>query len=221
METEESHPQPKGTPDHVPVSSEQEAETDAKLGIELLPPIRVPAVTAALIKKFAALEGVIVQAIVRDVLVERFSVGGTTQAPAPAPAPVSEYAEVDDKLLTGQAQYLIAALMNHGLLPGKTLPEDKYLKLWDVVKAQLRCVHREAVRAVQAPVVQAWQPIETAPFDEDLLTFHNSGRIAQDYRSRQYENNWTHWLPLPAEPESDVPVQRIENKTSPSEERTK
>lgn len=65
---------------------------------------------------------------------------------------------------------------------------------------------------LQAPAVtHGWQPIDTAPFDEDLLTFKNSGRIVQDYRSRQYDNDWTHWMRLPAGPESHVSVQNTEN----------
>lgn len=66
--------------EHTPADQNIEAAVDTELGIKLLPPIRVPAATAALIEKFAALEGVIVQSVVRDVLVERFS----AQAPAEA-----------------------------------------------------------------------------------------------------------------------------------------
>jgi hypothetical protein len=62
-----------------------------------------------------------------------------------------EVADADDKLLIGQAQHLIGALMNHGLL-AKGLPEDLYLKLWDVVKGQLRCVNREGALAALAAV---------------------------------------------------------------------
>jgi hypothetical protein len=57
---------------------EQNAEVDAKLGIELLPPIRVSATTAGIMKRFAALEGVILQAFVREVLEQRFTAGGAT-----------------------------------------------------------------------------------------------------------------------------------------------
>ena len=63
--------------------------------------------------------------------------------------------EVAESLLLGQAQQLIGALMNHGLLP-KTADEASYLKLWDVVKRQLRCVNREGARAAlaQAPAAE-------------------------------------------------------------------
>lgn len=55
---------------------EQNAEVDEKLGIELLPPIRVSVTTAGIMKRFAALEGVILQAFVREVLEHRFTAGG-------------------------------------------------------------------------------------------------------------------------------------------------
>lgn len=42
-----------------------------------------------------------------------------------------------------------------------------------------------------------WQPIETAPFNANLLVRSKDCFISQDYRSRQYENTWTHWMPLP------------------------
>lgn len=45
-----------------------------------------------------------------------------------------------------------------------------------------------------------WQPIESAPFQVDLLVLGQDGIVKQGYRSTQYKNDWTHWMPLPAAP---------------------
>ncbi len=65
----------------VTTTPEQNAEVDEKLGIELLPSIRVSSTAAGIMKRFAALEGVILQAFVRDVLEQRFTAGGEVGAP--------------------------------------------------------------------------------------------------------------------------------------------
>ena len=81
----------------------------------------------------------------------------TQQPNTPAPVEKAAPAEPENEsLVIGQAQHLIGALMNHGLLP-KGMPEADYLKLWDVVKRQLRCVNREGARAAAAQ--QAAQPV--------------------------------------------------------------
>ena len=86
-------------------------------------------------------------------------------------APVAvEVSETDDNLLIGQAQHLIGALMSHGLLI-KSLPEDLYLKLWDVVKGQLRCVNREGARsalASQASTANEWSDTDDTATTEAL-----------------------------------------------------
>ncbi|WP_457325100.1 hypothetical protein, partial [Roseateles sp. P5_E11] len=48
---------PAPAPDHVPVSPEREAEIDAKLGLKLLPPIRVDAETYAVIERLSKANG--------------------------------------------------------------------------------------------------------------------------------------------------------------------
>ncbi len=63
-----------------------DAEVDAKMGVELLPPIRVNATTAGLLRRFADLEGVILQSFVRRILDERMCAsadpGGDGATPA-------------------------------------------------------------------------------------------------------------------------------------------
>lgn len=54
-----------------------------------------------------------------------------------------------DELIRGQAQHLIGALLAHNFVP-KTLPEELYVKLWDVVMAQLKCVNHEGARAIES-----------------------------------------------------------------------
>lgn len=54
-----------------------------------------------------------------------------------------------EKLILGQAQHLIASLMAYELLP-KSLPDDKYRKLWEKVTQQLKLVHIEANRSLVA-----------------------------------------------------------------------
>ncbi len=56
-------------------------------------------------------------------------------------------------------------------------------------------------QAVQA--VPSWQPIEVAPYGVDLLVFGTNGYIHRDYRSKQYRDDWSHWMPLPAAPQPD------------------
>jgi hypothetical protein len=77
--------------------------------------------------------------------------------------------DVAESLLLGQAQQLISALMNHGLIP-KSAPEEQYLKLWDVVKGQLRCVNREGGRAALAAHPPAQGLDEQAAFEAWLLS---------------------------------------------------
>lgn len=60
----------------------------------------------------------------------------------------------------------------------------------------------EAALKVTPPQRQpltGWQPIETAPFNTQVLTYNN-GRTCENYRSHQYQNSWTHWMPLPTPP---------------------
>ena len=66
------------------------------------------------------------------------------QAAQPAAQAVAP--DPSERLVLGQAQHLIGALMAHGLLRS-SLPEDDYLKLWDVVKRHLRLVNKEGARA--------------------------------------------------------------------------
>lgn len=54
-----------------------------------------------------------------------------------------------EKLILGQAQHLIASLMAYELLQ-KSLPDDKYRKLWEKVTQQLKLVHMEANRSLVA-----------------------------------------------------------------------
>jgi transcriptional regulator with XRE-family HTH domain len=86
---------------------------------------------------------------VKELARTRFATPRAAEVPAQDSGASAEGAvDADDRLLTGQAQHLISALMAHGLLV-KSLPEDQYLKLWDVVKRQLRCVNREGARTAQ------------------------------------------------------------------------
>ena len=64
---------------------------------------------------------------------------------------------LDGRMLIGQAQQLIGALLAHGLLQ-KDLPEPQYLKLWDVVKRQLRLVNLEGARAHGIGAAKPAQP---------------------------------------------------------------
>lgn len=77
--------------------------------------------------------------------------------------------------------------------------------------------------AVQAPAVQAWQPIETAPQDGTVvLAMLPDSDVPQTVRWSLKDGCWsvafddwhlrgrdtpTHWMPLPAAPGFDVPVQ--------------
>jgi len=70
---------------HVPAGPEAEAATDAKLGLVLLPPIRVDRATHAALQELARARGLIVQAIVRERLAP-YAVPDATAQPAPAPA---------------------------------------------------------------------------------------------------------------------------------------
>jgi hypothetical protein len=67
-------------------SAGHNAEVDAKLGLELLPPIRVPVETARRLRAAASAQGVILQALVREILAERLAV---TLASDPAAEPVA------------------------------------------------------------------------------------------------------------------------------------
>jgi hypothetical protein len=70
-------PDARSTPEH-------DAKVDEALGIILLPPIRVSTTTHELLKRFAEFNGVIVQAVVRDILDKAMSAGGASVAPATA-----------------------------------------------------------------------------------------------------------------------------------------
>lgn len=124
---------PAPAPDHVPAGKEVEDAVDAKLGIKLLPPIRVPAVTAALIEKFAALEGLIVQAIVRDALVERFS----AQAPAVAHA-TGRWTVIspDGKVFTGESAHRAANEANKHLRATDPVEAKKWADMLDRLRAE-------------------------------------------------------------------------------------
>lgn len=63
-----------------PQATEREAKIDEALDIVLLPPIRVSTTTHGLLKQFAYLKGVIIQALVRDILDKSMSAGGATIA---------------------------------------------------------------------------------------------------------------------------------------------
>ena len=85
---------------------EQDAEVDAKLGLELLPPIRVNATTAGLLRRFADLEGVILQAFVRHILDERMCASAAT-ADAPVAEPVGEVlADVDHGVVCNDVRWI-------------------------------------------------------------------------------------------------------------------
>lgn len=45
-----------------------------------------------------------------------------------------------------------------------------------------------------------WQPMDTAPFNTDLLVLNETGFVSQGYRSKQYATTWTHWMSLPDAP---------------------
>lgn len=71
---------------------------------------------------------------------------------------------------------------------------------------------RELLAATQAPAVGAdWQPIKTAPKDRSIVlanaTQVSQGQWAGRYFAWGYSANPTHWMPLPAAPGFDVPVQ--------------
>jgi len=74
-----------------------------------------------------------------------------------------------DHLVSGQAQNLIGALIAHGLLQ-KSLPEELYLKLWEVVEQQLHAVNREGARAALShpSTPQGWQLVPVEPTEEML-----------------------------------------------------
>jgi hypothetical protein len=68
--------------------------------------------------------------------------------------------------------------------------------------------------ALRAPKVEAWQPIETAPKDTNVLMFDANDRdIGEAFFDHAESDCWvwangllvvdpTHWMPLPATPES-------------------
>lgn len=68
--------------DHVPVSPEEEASIDAAVGLFTLPPIRVSRDVARLLNEAAASKGLILQAHVRDLLLEAV---GAQRAEVPMP----------------------------------------------------------------------------------------------------------------------------------------
>jgi len=74
---------------HVPAGPEAEAATDAKLGLVLLPPIRVDRATHAALQELARARGLIVQAIVRERLAP-YAVPDATAQPAPARVPLTD-----------------------------------------------------------------------------------------------------------------------------------
>lgn len=75
-------PAPAPAPDHIPAGPEIEASVDAKLGLVLLPPIRVDMETYAAIEKLSKANGMIVQATVRDMIWGACRATGETPAPA-------------------------------------------------------------------------------------------------------------------------------------------
>lgn len=70
---------------------EEDAKLDASLGLECLPPIRLPVEIVGIIKRFAALEGVIVQALVRDALTERFSASAQEAPPTSSASDLTDW----------------------------------------------------------------------------------------------------------------------------------
>jgi hypothetical protein len=84
-------------PDHLAVSAEEEAATDAKLGLVLLPPIRVTTRAHALMLRIAEQRGLVLQAVVREALEPGEVMGAEAQPDAAIDAeslPAEEPAEL-------------------------------------------------------------------------------------------------------------------------------
>ncbi|MEJ6003778.1 hypothetical protein [Paucibacter soli] len=129
-----------------------------------------------------------------------------TQAPAPAPEPV---AWVDERAIAWLQGRQRNATITTPLQAGKSF--ERPMALY--------------AAPAQAPVVDGWQPIETAPLNGTRVLLHPAIEVA-DVASKgcwsHVERCWivggspsgvrhTHWHPLPANPVSDVPVQGSSN----------
>lgn len=79
----------------------------------------------------------------------------------------------------------------------------------------LRCLIREIASALAQNAPEKWQPIETAPHNENVLlfwvnsltgkgeyevNFASGGEVRGSYSSRWYHGSATHWRPLPPAP---------------------
>lgn len=69
-----------------------------------------------------------------------------------------------------------------------------------------KALEEAQAKLAAAEKAEGWQPIETAPFGTDLMVWKN-GRVSMDYRSKEYENSWTHWMPLPTAPVAAIAAQ--------------
>lgn len=82
--------------DHTPVGPEVEAAVDKKLGIVLLPPIRVSVQVHAMLQAIATARGMVLQAVVREAL-EPGEVMGAQPAASREPAPKSALEHMHDR----------------------------------------------------------------------------------------------------------------------------
>jgi len=155
MAAEAAHTAAAGLADHVPAGTEAEAATDAKLGLVMLPPIRVDRATHAALQQAAKARGVILPAIVRERLAPyTISTAAHTAAPEPVATPRDEW-PTD---ATGASGHL--AGLAFGAAPAEEIGHCVGL-LRDLIEAQAAAPQAQAVRALtDAEIDEAAQAID-------------------------------------------------------------